>query len=186
MKPILLDIPDHFETERLLMRLPHNGEGRIYNEAVNSSIAELRVFMRWAKEEHTLEEDEEYVRRAQSLFILRERFIFFIIHKDTQEFLGCMILHHIDWDIPKFEVGYWLRTSTTGKGYATEATRGVIQYAIEHLGAKRLDACCDEDNSASMRVLERSGFTYLATFRHNSVKNDGRMCNLMFFELIPE
>ena len=38
MNPILKDLPDRFETERLLIRSPHPGDGRALYEAVNESL----------------------------------------------------------------------------------------------------------------------------------------------------
>lgn len=37
MNPILLDIPEQFETERLLLRVPQIGDGAMVNEAIRDS-----------------------------------------------------------------------------------------------------------------------------------------------------
>ncbi|HLV34951.1 MAG TPA: hypothetical protein VKY59_07560 [Spirillospora sp.] len=42
MKPTLLDIPDQFETERLLARIAQPGEGAILYDAIRESLDELR------------------------------------------------------------------------------------------------------------------------------------------------
>lgn len=55
------------------------------------------------------------------------------------------------------EVGYGIAASAQRNGYATEATRALIEQAIE-LGAKRVVAHTDSDNTASRRVLETLGF----------------------------
>lgn len=38
-------------------------------------------------------------------------------------------LHQTDWSLPKTEVGYWLRTSDVGKGYASEGGRAALQFS---------------------------------------------------------
>ena len=38
-------------------------------------------------------------------------------------------LHTIDWSVPKSEIGYWVRTTSTGRGFATETTNVLIAFA---------------------------------------------------------
>lgn len=53
---------------------------------------------------------------------------------------------------------YALNRSAWGKGYATEASRAVIDDAFGRLGLERLMAGVVADNVASVRVMERLGF----------------------------
>ncbi|WP_246465977.1 GNAT family N-acetyltransferase [Allocatelliglobosispora scoriae] len=55
------------------------------------------------------------------------------------------------------EVGYGVAVSHQGRGYATEATRALVERAIE-LGAHRVVAHTDGSNAASRQVLENLGF----------------------------
>ena len=58
------------------------------------------------------------------------------------------------------EIGYWLGEDFWGKGYVTEATLRVLQYAFEELNLTQLWAGAYEENIASQRVLEKCGFRY--------------------------
>ena len=58
------------------------------------------------------------------------------------------------------EIGYWLGEDFWGKGYVTEATLRVLQYAFEELHLTQLWAGAYEENIASQRVLEKCGFGY--------------------------
>ena len=58
---------------------------------------------------------------------------------------------------PGVEVGYTLRPSAWGKGYATEAARRALRYAHEVVGARGVISLIDPGNSASIRVAERLG-----------------------------
>ena len=58
------------------------------------------------------------------------------------------------------EIGYWLGEDFWGKGYVTEATLRVLQYAFEELHLTHLWAGAYEENIASQRVLEKCGFGY--------------------------
>ena len=53
---------------------------------------------------------------------------------------------------------YALRPEHTGRGYATEAARAVIEQARDVLGLSRIISAADEPNVRSIRVLEGLGF----------------------------
>lgn len=53
--PLLLDFPDHFETERLLIRAPRAGDGPAICEAVLETLDDLRQWMPWALQEQTVD-----------------------------------------------------------------------------------------------------------------------------------
>lgn len=53
---------------------------------------------------------------------------------------------------------YALVEPATGRGYATEAGRALVEYAVRHLGWDRVESGVDEPNAASLRVLEKLGF----------------------------
>jgi len=62
--PILLDIPESFETERLLIRVPRPGDGLAFNAAILESFDDLQPWMPWAKERPSIEKTEENSRKA--------------------------------------------------------------------------------------------------------------------------
>jgi len=45
-----------------------------------------------------------------------------------------------------------------GCGYATEAVRALVAWALGQDGVARVTARCDPENTASVRVLEKTGF----------------------------
>jgi RimJ/RimL family protein N-acetyltransferase len=61
---------------------------------------------------------------------------------------------------PEVAIGYRLRRSSWGNGYATEAATAVRDYAFAALGSKRLIALIDPSNVASIRVVEKIGMHY--------------------------
>ncbi len=54
-------------------------------------------------------------------------------------------------------LSWWVFSGRRGQGYATRATRLLVEYAIEHLGARRVQAEVDPRNAASLRVATRAG-----------------------------
>lgn len=57
------------------------------------------------------------------------------------------------------EVGYMLLPAYWGKGYGTEISDCLIQYARTHQELHTLMAVIDPANAASKRILEKAGFT---------------------------
>jgi ribosomal-protein-serine acetyltransferase len=171
-EPIMLDVPDEMETDRLLMRVPRAGDGARMNVAVRESIAEVGRWMPWAVPTPEPEATEKWCREAAAKFLAREQFHFSLYLKGTDTFLGNCGIHRIIWDVPLFELGFWLHTSHCGKGYMTEAVRQLERFAFEQLGANRIEIRCDHKNDRSARVAERLGFQLDAVLRGDARGTD--------------
>lgn len=80
--------------------------------------------------------------------------------KPSGRFIGrCGLL---PWTIDgreEVEVAYLLAKDCWGQGLATEAARGIVQYAFDELGLRRLICLIDPENSASQRVAEKIGMS---------------------------
>jgi RimJ/RimL family protein N-acetyltransferase len=62
------------------------------------------------------------------------------------------------------ELGFRLRRSAWGKGYATEGSRAMIEKGFTELGVRRVVAETLAGNWGSRRVLEKSGLIQVDTF----------------------
>lgn len=58
-----------------------------------------------------------------------------------------------------WEIGYHTVAAHTGKGYATEALRAFLPVMLRRFGLRTVWGVCDAENAASIRVLEKCGFT---------------------------
>lgn len=166
MNNILRDLPDSMESQRLLIRAPHPGDGAAINAAVLDSLAELRPWMPWAQQTPTVDDNEVYAREAHVRFLKREDLPFLLFEKTTNMMVGSSGLHRINWAVPKVEIGYWVRTPYAGQGYITEAVVALTAFAFTTLNANRVEIRCDAKNERSAAVARRSGFTLEGTLRH--------------------
>ncbi|MDQ0256869.1 RimJ/RimL family protein N-acetyltransferase [Evansella vedderi] len=174
MNPILLDFPHEFYSERLLIRLPQPGDGKLVHSAITESMKELKPWLPFAQKEQTVEEVEANIRDAHIKFLKREDLRFHIFHKETGEVIGCSGLHRIDWDVPKFEIGYWVNSRFSGRGYITEAVRRISDFAFDDLKARRVEIRCDATNTRSRAVAERLGYQLDAILKNEDVSVDGK------------
>ena len=178
---MLLDIPESFETERLLIRAPRSGDGAAINEALLETFEDLTRWMPWAKERPTVEQSEEYARKSYSQFISRENLFLSLFHKETGLLVGCSGLHRPDWAVPKFEIGYWCRKQFERQGLITEAVRGILKFGFETVGARRIEIRCDIRNDRSRRVAERVGMKREAELRDDHIGVDGVLSSTLTF-----
>lgn len=70
--------------------------------------------------------------------------------------------HFLTW-----EIGFIFNPAFQGKGYATEASRTLINYAFTELGTHRVVAFCSTENIASWKVLEKCGMKREGFLRKN-------------------
>lgn len=182
--PLLRDIPDSLETNRLLIRVPRAGDGPALNAAVRDSLDELRPWMLWAQQTPTLDESEEVARRARVQFLERSNIMLLLFLKGTSTVIGGSGLHRIDWDVPRFEIGYWRRTGYAGQGYVTEAVRGITAFAFDVLRAQRVEIRMDSRNRRSRAVAERAGYRLEGELRHASRAVDGGLRDTLVFGML--
>jgi RimJ/RimL family protein N-acetyltransferase len=182
--PILLEVPESFDTARLTLRMPKPGDGAALHVAIVESYTNLQPWLRWAATMPTLEDTELRVRKDHLNYLAREdfRILMFLKGTDTLVGGGGLILRNLEyWKIPKFEIGYWVRTSLEGQGYISEAVAGLTKFGFEVLGAKRIEIKCDELNVRSRKVAERNGYTSEGLLVNDGRNNNGDLYNLMIF-----
>lgn len=178
MQPILRNFPDCFETERLLVRAPCPGDGVSVYEAIVETLDDLRAWpasLPWALLTPSADASEVFCRQGHSAFLARIDLPMLMFLRGSNTFVGSTGLHRINWAVPKFEIGYWVRKRFHGQGLATESMRGIAAFAQHHLAARRLECFTDEANMASRRVAERAGFTLEGILRNERAEPDGTL-----------
>lgn len=92
--------------------------------------------------------------------------VFAAIEKATGEFLGWFGFQpRENAEAGEIELGYRLRRTAWGKGYATEGARALIRRGFTDLGVQRVMATTYQDNLPSRRVMERAGLRFVRAYR---------------------
>jgi [ribosomal protein S5]-alanine N-acetyltransferase len=94
----------------------------------------------------------------------------FAIEVDGQASGGLGYVPGNDVERYSAEVGYWLGEECWGRGIVTEALCLFTEYAFTEIGLLRLFALPFADNAASIRVLEKAGYTPEGILRSSCVK----------------
>jgi RimJ/RimL family protein N-acetyltransferase len=84
--------------------------------------------------------------------------IWLVIERETSSVIGDAGFHGPPSPQATLEIGYCIIPSRRRRGYATEASRALIAWALEQPGVEAVVAGCDVANEPSIRTLERLGF----------------------------
>ncbi len=178
--------PEQTETERLILRAPRIGDGAEVNAAIRETYTDLHQWMEWADHVPEVAETEENRRRASHDFRSGEDCSVQAYLKTTGALVVCAGLHPMNWQVPKFAIGYWCRSGCQGQGYVTETVRALTKIAFEIMGANRIEIRCDERNVRSRRVAERAGYRLEGTLKNDMVAPGGELRHTLIFALTPE
>lgn len=88
--------------------------------------------------------------------------------KATSEFLGWFVFRPTGNAPGEVALGYRLRRTAWGKGYATEGGAALIRRGFEEWGVARVVATTYEENAASRRVMEKLGMGHVRSFRYSA------------------
>lgn len=183
---LLLDVPLFFDGPRIRVAAYQAGQGQALFDAVNEDVEHLLPYMVWARGHTSVEESEKVVRRAAARFSLREDFTMGMWDRERNRFLGGTGLHRMDWSIPSFEIGYWIRRSETGNGYVTEATQILTRAAFRALRAERVFIRVSTQNEPSLRIPRRLGFVEEGVLRRSVRDANGVLHDLVMFSMVRE
>ncbi len=138
-------------------------------EAVYESRLELRRYMPW--ETDKLEAIRTFLERAVLERKAGTELSLCVTEIETEDISGVIGLKGLDPFTPRAEVGYWIRSTKAGQGYATDALATLIEYSRDTLELVRLDAEVVTTNVASQRVLDKCGFG------EEGFKAKGQLCH---------
>jgi len=140
---------------RLAIRAYWPGVAAAKFEAVNESMAEIGPsFSNWY-EGIPLAEVAKHVQESVQAWQEGTWYDFAVTPADSDAYLGHAGLDHVDQGTGTTNVGYWVRSSQTGRGVATAAVRLLTQFAFEDLGLQRLELVITIGNQPSRRVAEK-------------------------------
>lgn len=106
----------------------------------------------------TVEEARETVEFLMSQYGSEDGPLVYPVFTKVGDNIGYVQLAPID---EGWEIGYHIAKKYTGNGYATEAVSAFMPYIAERKGIKEIYGICLAENIASVKVMEKCGFTNL-------------------------
>ncbi len=181
----MVDLPDEIVGDRVVIRPYRAGDGLAVFDAVNESRDHIMPWLPWGELHKTVEDSEEFARRAHARWSTREDLGVLVQEKGSGRYLGGAGLHRINWGVPSFEIGYWLRKSAEGHGYMTETVMLMTKLCFEQLKAQRVYIRCATDNFRSAAIPVRLGFTKEGVIRNDIRLPNDEMSDIVMFSMIP-
>ncbi len=178
--------PRRIRTERLLLRPYRPADAPLFKEAVDSSLEHLRVFIEFAwLAPEPLSMVERRIDEVSRSFERGVGWAYALLSPDGSELIGGAGLHRRVGP-EALEIGYWLRASRVGRGYATEAAAALTRVSFECSGVIRTEIHIDPANTASLAIPTRLGYTHDATLRRRlpPVRAGGERRDAEIFSLL--
>jgi [ribosomal protein S5]-alanine N-acetyltransferase len=99
------------------------------------------------------------IRRYSEDLRTDQSYAFLIFRSNDGRMVGGLTLANVRRGVAQAgSLGYWMGFPYARQGYMTAAVRAVIPFAFSTLRLHRLEAACIPTNSASIRLLENTGF----------------------------
>lgn len=154
-------------------------------EAVRESIPEISPWLAFCTEQYSREESEQWIGSRARAWEAGEDYSFAIEDVDGSTFLGGCDINQIDRNNLRANLGYWIRSSHSGRGIVTAAVRLLAGFGFEDLGLMRIEIVAAPGNKASQRVAEKAG-----AFREGVLRKRIRVRDIFYdavsYSLLPE
>ncbi|MBN2046144.1 MAG: GNAT family N-acetyltransferase [Anaerolineales bacterium] len=167
--------PERFETSRLTLRPPEieDADSIYKNYAADRLVTR---YLHWQPHE-TIADTKNFLKRCKNVWLAGTAFPWVLCLKENEEVIGMVELRINNH---RADLGYVLARHYWEQGYATEAAKLIVEWAIAQPPIYRVWAVCDVDNLPSARVLEKIGMQREGTLRrwlfHPNIDKAPRDC----------
>ncbi len=158
-------------TERLGLR-----NWRSNDLAIFAEMSQDKEVMEFFPKLLTEEDCIDFINRMQNHF-QKFGFCYFAVDiLETGEFIGFTGLLNQTYEsnfTPCVDIGWRLKRSAWGKGYATEAAKSCLNFATNKLKLKEIYSLASIPNINSISIMKKIGMEYHSTFQHPAlIKNN--------------
>lgn len=135
------------------------------------------------------QESKEMLQRLQNHFEERGHCYFATEILETGELIGFIGLAYQTYDTdfnPSVDIGWRIKKSSWGFGYATEGAKRCLEYAFTTLKLDRVIATCTTDNKPSESVMQKIGMKRKKTFIHPLLKEYKALEKCLLYEIVND
>ena len=152
-------------TRRLVLRPFRRRDVGPLHDAIEVSLHDLQPWLPWV-EGYDRGVSQRFVRESVAAWAERRAFDFTVrTIDDPGRHIGNVSLWTTSSQNAIGEVGYWIRSDETGKGYGAEATTRAIQIGFEEMRLHKVQLRIAVGNVRSERIARALGFAFEGTLR---------------------
>ncbi|HUB66360.1 MAG TPA: GNAT family protein [Candidatus Methylacidiphilales bacterium] len=152
-------------------------------EAADESRKSVSPWMAWLHGDYSLQDAENWTVHAIYAWKAQTEYEFVIYDREDGKVTGSCGLNRMNAKDKVCNLGYWVRTSKTRLGAATQAASLLKEFGFGPLGLNRLEIVVAEGNHASRGVAKKAGAVYEGIQR-NRLCVDERIYNAHMYALI--
>jgi hypothetical protein len=142
----------------------------------------LRYFLPWANHINSLNDEINYLKSAEQDWESSIEFNYCIYEQHSEEYLGNIGVHSIQWENSNAELGYWILKDFEGCGYISEAVSVLDSHLFEK-GFHRVRIRCSDLNQKSSKVPRRCNYTFEGVSREDIYEQSRFRSSLNFSKL---
>jgi len=155
-------------TSRVAIRPHEESDSVEMCAAARESLLEITPWMPWCRADYSIADAMAWVQTTQECHQTRRMFDFAILN-EAGKYAGSCGINRIIWSDGVANIGYWVRTSMTGRGIAPAAVTSLLSWAFENTSLNRLEIVVAVENTRSHRVAEKVGATRDALLRKRTL-----------------
>ena len=134
----------------------------------------------------TYKETEDFVERLMNHF-QKHGFNYFATEiLESGELIGFIGLAYQSYEsdyTPAVDIGWRLKKSAWGKGFATEGAKRCLKFAFESLELEQLISTCTLMNHPSEKVMQKIGMQKAGLFKHPRLKDYPELENCICYKI---
>jgi RimJ/RimL family protein N-acetyltransferase len=153
--------------------------------SVRDSLTELCQWLPWAHPEYARADATGFIQMSRRWWDEQSQFTFGIFDAVNGAHVGSVGVNHLNMQHRYANIGYWVRTSYTRRGFCTRSLRLAARFAFDTLGLTRVEIAAEPENGASRGVAEKAGATFEVIARNRIVMR-GQALPAAVYSLVPE
>lgn len=172
-------------TRRLVLRPFRRRDVGPLHDAIEMSLSDLQPWLPWV-DGYNRAVSQRFVRESVAAWAEQRAYDFTIRTIDDQgRHIGNVSIWPVSAQNSIGEVGYWIRSDETGKGYGAEATTRIIQVGFEEMKLHKVQLRIAVGNIRSERIARNLGFVLEGTLR-DEVKVGSRWLDHTVWSLLED
>lgn len=169
-------------TERLALRLFQESDAEIVAKLCNNyNIYKNTIYIPYP---YTIQHAKDWIKDHYKKFVTDQSYELAITDKETGDVYGAIALSN-KRAFNNGEIAYWVGEPYWGKGYATEATKAMLDFAFINKGYHKVFARYFSSNIASGRVMEKVGMKQEGILREHIIK-EGQYIDLIYYGVLRD
>ncbi|REE84406.1 ribosomal-protein-alanine N-acetyltransferase [Paenibacillus taihuensis] len=168
------------ESSRLILRrITLDDAEDIFDYAVDAQVSK---YTSW-EQHRAIEDTHSFIHFTMQKYENNQPSDWGIIEKKTNKLIGACGWVYINENHGRAEIGYVLSRKYWNQGYMSEVVNQILGFGFGELDLNRIEARCFAENTASERVMQKTGMQYEGLLREQMIVK-GRKVDIKMYSIL--